>query len=319
MLTGYDAAFPPASPPPTDVVAFYIGGDTPHVWTAEEIAAQKARYRLPIWVRSNPQNVIVENDVTACVAALKAIGAPRGTCVVLDLETAVAVDYCNAFGWELNANGYSVLPYGSPSTLFKNPRLDGYWVAGQPSAPSPWPPGLIGVQLLQQGPNGAWDNDLFVDTLSLWDTHQIATGGTDVPAPTDVVDSFSVPGTDGSQYFDLHADGGLFAYGGADDTQLEYVASANDGSRYHFGPAQTPGVISYPGLPASARSGTRYFVAMSVLSYRGQPVGVGSPGPTGATGPQGPPGPAGAPAPTGTPIDLASLKAGLTEAANAVP
>ena len=108
-----------------------------------------------------------------------------------------------------------------------------------------------------------------------------------MPAPTDVVDSWSIPGTDGAAYFDLHADGGLYAYGSAVPTALEYIADANDGARYHFGPTQTPGVISYPGLPANERTGTRYFVAMTVLSYNGEPVDVG---PAGPAGPPGPPG-----------------------------
>ena len=116
--------------------------------------------------------------------------------------------------------------------------------------------------------------------------------GGDVPAPTDVVATWSVPGTDGGQYFDLHADGGLFAYGGAVPTELEYVACGNDGSRYHFGPKQTPGVISYPGLPPQA--GTRHFVAMTVLTYNNTPANVG---------------PAGPPGPPGTPVNLAAIHA----------
>lgn len=98
------------------------------------------------------------------------------------------------------------------------------------------------------------------------------TFGGDMPQPNDVVDEWEVPGTDGGAYFELHADGGLFAYGGAVPTDLEYVAVANDGTRYHFGPSQTPGIFSYPGLPPEARQGTRYFVAMEVLAYAGQPA-----------------------------------------------
>ena len=165
-LTGYDASEPPANPPATDVVGFYIGGDTPHVWTPAEIARQTARYRLPIWVRSNPYGVVYVNDSAACVAALKAIQAPRGTCVVLDLETAVDVDYCNTMGWDLAANGYTALVYGSSSTLFKNPKLGGYWVAlGE--GPLVIPANCVGAQW---GGPAAWDNDLFIDTLALWDT-----------------------------------------------------------------------------------------------------------------------------------------------------
>ena len=53
-LTFYDAAWPPARPPVADGCCIYIGGDTPHVWSLADIASQRARYRLPIFVRSNP-------------------------------------------------------------------------------------------------------------------------------------------------------------------------------------------------------------------------------------------------------------------------
>src|SRR5258708_34543951 len=49
-----DASTPPNVIPQSDVVAFYIGGDTPHVWTDAQISAVHDRWRLPIWVRSNP-------------------------------------------------------------------------------------------------------------------------------------------------------------------------------------------------------------------------------------------------------------------------
>ena len=67
-------------------------------------------------------------------------------------------------------------------------------------------------------------------------------------------------------------------------TELEYVASANDGARYHFGPQVTPGVFSYPGLPAADKVGTRYFVALNIIAYQGKPVGVGVAGPPGPSG-----------------------------------
>src|SRR6266498_2611689 len=49
----FDAAYPPTSPPNWEAVAFYLGGNTPHVWTDSEIERQPARWRLPIFVRSH--------------------------------------------------------------------------------------------------------------------------------------------------------------------------------------------------------------------------------------------------------------------------
>lgn len=183
-----------------------------------------------------------------------------------------------------------------------------YWIAAMPGNGQALYPGSIAHQWIDHGP---YDESVVAD---YWPGVDIPQSGEDVPAPSDVVDSWSVPGSDGAAYFDLHADGGLFAYGSAVPSQLEYVASANDGSRYHFGPAQTPGTISYPGLPPADRVGTRYFLSMTVLSYLGQPVGVGPAGPAGAPGL---PGLQGIPGPPG---DVqGALKAALEAAANSVP
>ncbi len=97
-----------------------------------------------------------------------------------------------------------------------------------------------------------------------------------MPASTDVVDAWFVPGTNGASGFLLHADGGLFAFGAVTNGQLTYVAVANDGSRYHFGPNGTHanGVFSYPGLPATTREGSRYFLCMEVLAYAGKALGL---------------------------------------------
>lgn len=166
-LTGYDAAHPPANPPTTDVVCLYGGGDTPHVWLQAEIAKQKARYRLPIFVRSNPFQASAIGDASLFMGWLRSVGCPKGSATVLDLETAVAPAYVYAFGSEMHANGYLVLPYGSSSTLFKNPKLDGYWVA-LPGA-NMIPSNCVGVQY-GQGGSGAWDNDWFSTSIPLWDT-----------------------------------------------------------------------------------------------------------------------------------------------------
>ena len=168
VLTGYDAAYPPSPPPATDVVCFYGGGDTPHVWTAAEIAVQPARYRLPIFVRSNPAQANATADASAFFNWLRSVGCPLGSCTVLDIETAIDVGYVSKFTAILRFIGYKVLLYGSASTLFANPRCDGYFVALPGSTAIP--PNCVGVQY-GQGGGGAWDLDWFLPTLHLWDTH----------------------------------------------------------------------------------------------------------------------------------------------------
>lgn len=171
-----------------------------------------------------------------------------------------------------------------------------YWIAGYPGSVGAGNlyPGALAHQFID---HGSWDESVFVDFIPGLDKPTAA--GADVPTSTDVVDQWTVPGSNGAAYFNLMGDGGLDAYGSAVPSQLEYVACANDGARFHFGPSVTPGIISYPGLPAADREGTRYFVAMAVLAYAGAPVGEGPQGKEGPAGPAGPAGPQGAPGANG--------------------
>lgn len=171
-LQMYDAAYPPASPPTTDVVAFYIGGDTPHVWTAAEIARQRARYRLPIYVRSNPGSHNPHTDATLALRWLQQNGAPRGCAVVLDLETAVDGPYVRAFDADIVAGGYVTVAYGSLSTIFGNPRTSGgYWVANPTGTPH-MRSGAVATQWAFDTQLGKpWDLSDIADSVPLWDTH----------------------------------------------------------------------------------------------------------------------------------------------------
>lgn len=178
-LTFYDAAVPPPNPPQTDGVAFYIGGDTVHVWTRAEIEATTARYRLPIFVRSNPGGVSeAEQDVDAAIAALKSIGAPKGCLVSWDTETAADPAYMRTvFAW-LELAGYKLIDYGSQSVLFANQLPAGgyYWGADWTGNKAI----LAGDAGTQYANDGQYDLDVFKPGLPFWDTHH---GGTTPPPP----------------------------------------------------------------------------------------------------------------------------------------
>ncbi|GAA4626852.1 hypothetical protein GCM10023196_036790 [Actinoallomurus vinaceus] len=167
----YDAADPPAHPPKWEVVAFYIGGDTPHVWTAEEIAAQPARYRLPIYVRSNPDSHDPHVDAAEAIAQLHAFGAPRGCAVSLDLEMAVNASYVRAFDADIVAAGYVTVEYGSLSAIFRNPRTSGgVWAAHYTGTPH-LEPGSVATQWADDQLLGTdYDASLIDDSVPLWDT-----------------------------------------------------------------------------------------------------------------------------------------------------
>src|SRR5579859_6209223 len=119
-LSFYDAAYPPANPPVTDGVVIYCGGgDVLHAWTGAEIRAQTARYRLPVFVRSNPAQANPRADAQVFLSDLRAMGCPAGSVVVLDVETAVDSAYVQAFWQEIyHVGGYVLMVYGSQSTVF---------------------------------------------------------------------------------------------------------------------------------------------------------------------------------------------------------
>lgn len=126
-----DTAYPLVNyPGGINGIAFYIGGDTPHVWSKTEIVAAPYQYRLPIYVRSNPPGPGAAADVAAAVAKLKAIGAPAGTLVAWDLEIAVDVNYILQVYGLLKLAGYTLIIYGSQSYVLGNRNPDGlYWGA----------------------------------------------------------------------------------------------------------------------------------------------------------------------------------------------
>jgi len=172
----YDAAYPPAHPPAWEAVAAYIGGNTPHVWTDAEWEAQPARYRLPIYVRSNPEDHVAATDARQAIAWLRTHNVPRGCLLLLDLETAVDPQYVRAFDADVLAAGWKTCAYGSLSTIFHNPRPSGgYFVAHYTGTPH-IEPGSVATQYADDRMLGTdYDASLVADTAPLWDTHATPT------------------------------------------------------------------------------------------------------------------------------------------------
>lgn len=168
-LTFVDAAYPAGIPSNMhfDGVCFYIGGDTPHIWLTSELAARKERYRLPIWVRSDPQSVDPATDAEECLSQLSLYGAPKGTLVALDSETTIDAAWTKAFVDAINAGGYKVIDYGSQSDVFGNENPDGYyWGADWTDVPHL----ASGDQATQYISFSGYDESLMESTLPLWDT-----------------------------------------------------------------------------------------------------------------------------------------------------
>jgi hypothetical protein len=157
----FDAAFPPkVAPAGYSVAAGYIGGDTPHVWTAAEWARFPKLHKLPIFTRSDPGKANAANDAFTALRQLYNIGAPRGIAVALDLEEAVDAGYVDAFQRAMNWAYYFVWCYGSASTVFRNPPANGYWVADYKAGRAPYMYNHANVRATQYTDGTAYDSSL---------------------------------------------------------------------------------------------------------------------------------------------------------------
>jgi len=168
LITFVDSAYAMTHPPATGGVAFYIG-DAYNVWTTEQVDAQPARYRLPIWVKAGGGAGGGENDAKACLAKLVKYRVPVGALVALDVETDVDKPYVTAFGDYLAAHRYPVIVYGSRSSVFLNDWHQ-YWAAdwtGEPHMVS----GASMTQYAGQLGNDTYDLSVADPTLPFWDTH----------------------------------------------------------------------------------------------------------------------------------------------------
>jgi hypothetical protein len=175
-LTFWDSAFPVTDHPATDGVCFYIGGDTPHIWSAAEITAQRARYRLPVFVRSNPARASAATDVSAAVRQLTGLKAPKGCLVAWDVETAVNAAYVQDAYQRLKTAGYVMIVYGSQASVFGNDVPDDlYWGAD-------WT-GIqhihLGDEMTQYVAFSAYDESVAVSSLPFWDTQPSSPSGSE--------------------------------------------------------------------------------------------------------------------------------------------
>jgi len=188
--SGYDAAYPVSRPPAgAKVVLGYLGGNTPHVWTLAEWKSQGVQFWVGIWTRSNPGGY---NGTTEAAKALaywhNVIGAPRGTLIALDLETAQDAGFVDAFVAEVARQGDFVVDYGSVGFLFGNPPGNaGYWPASLGAVNLYNHPHVVATQTAF-GPS--YDTDLLLASLPFYDSF---TGKVNGPADTTTPEENDMP------------------------------------------------------------------------------------------------------------------------------
>ena len=140
-----------------DAVAGYLpSGNAYHVWSPADWAGFAHVKRQPIWVAGS---AAAEHEAWTAIGWLKELGAPPGP-VVIDLETRVDPLYVHVFTEVLDCRGYWGVPYGSTSTIYRNPRRGGYWVAKPGPCPASLPAGVNGIQYGENLRGGAYDLSL---------------------------------------------------------------------------------------------------------------------------------------------------------------
>lgn len=121
---------------------FYIGGQTPHVWTPLQVFRQACRYAVPIWVGSALSGGYQQGirDGLAALDALVGYHVTPNTRVVLDMETWVNFEYTKGFRDSIASHGWWTVLYGSASTVFENYIPGGgVWVADWTGHPHQYP------------------------------------------------------------------------------------------------------------------------------------------------------------------------------------
>jgi hypothetical protein len=129
----FDAAYPPATPPPgCSGVLGYIGGSrAAHVWTASAWLPFRGIRQFPCWVPA-----MYDQPVEAgqnAVRAAKSLGWAPGPkvgprVIVCDLETAEDRAWYTTWALTVAQGGFVPVVYGSLSTVLANAGTD-VWVA----------------------------------------------------------------------------------------------------------------------------------------------------------------------------------------------
>jgi len=107
------------------VGGYYGGPNAYHVWSPGDWKRFHSNRKLPIWVAGQDGH----GEGRAAAGALHALGVPQHVYTAVDMENRADKTYVEHFGEALQAAGYKIFVYGSASSVFSNPHLNGYWVA----------------------------------------------------------------------------------------------------------------------------------------------------------------------------------------------
>jgi hypothetical protein len=181
------------------VVVYLHSPNAFHPWSASDVGLFPTKPKLPLWVYPGTGDPVA--DVQASINESLPHGLKRGDTIGLNVEAVNApgsTAYGLAFRAELLARGYNYMGYTSSGTVQYVPGP--LWVAA-PGDPVPFP-GAVARQYLYVGP---YDMSIIDTTIQL-------IGDNPVMKPaTACVGCWLHP--DGTGYYLLGDDGGVFAYG----------------------------------------------------------------------------------------------------------
>lgn len=136
LIRSFDASSPPSRPVPgCGAVLGYIGGRTPHVWTAAEWNAASSGgqlYQAPIWVADLGQSPAGSARDAAAVATARGWTPhhePVWRAIIADMEAQLDEPWLAAFGNQLQAEGFLCFPYMSQVALPSDPPGYTVWLA----------------------------------------------------------------------------------------------------------------------------------------------------------------------------------------------
>lgn len=104
---------------------YYGGPNAFRVWPQTDWKQFAGQRKLPIWVAG----LDGAGEAETAVNDLTTLGVPAGAYTAVDMEGRVDATYLENFGTVMRGAGYRVWVYGQMDTVFKNPPLNGYWVA----------------------------------------------------------------------------------------------------------------------------------------------------------------------------------------------
>jgi hypothetical protein len=163
--TGSDASNPDFALP-GQVVQFYCGGATPHVWTKQQIDMQTSEFLLPVYVPFGWGSPVAEAE--QFLSELADIGVPDHVAYMLDAELLGNGDasQINAFCDLLAKHHYGGLIYGSIDQVFTWPPRSGYVVANPTGVPHMYEHPFV------KGTQWDWetriDRDLYTKNTTFW-------------------------------------------------------------------------------------------------------------------------------------------------------